>query len=131
MDESVNSKKRIKSIIENLRSINEAEETPDEKDELSDKDVKDDAGTEATDADASSVDAGEDDGMEKIEITEFIITVDDVDSAIQELADLGVTAERVPVEKTEKPEETPADDTNNLDINTDDTEKSAKIKSHL
>jgi len=39
---------------------------------------------------------------EKVEITEFILTVDDPEEAIAELDELGIPAERVPLEEDEK-----------------------------
>jgi hypothetical protein len=101
---------RMKAIIENLRvrTINEAAEIDDE-DELKDEDLDsldlDDETPETDDETATTLDGDEE--VEKVEITEFIITVDDVDVAIEELANLGVTAERVEVEPKE--EEVPVD----------------------
>ena len=65
----------------------------------------DDETPETDDETATTLDGDEE--VEKVEITEFIITVDDVDVAIEELANLGVTAERVEVEPKE--EEVPVD----------------------
>lgn len=101
---------RMKAIIENLRArtINEAAEIDDE-DELKDEDLDsldlDNKTPETDDETATTFD--DDEEVEKVEITEFIITVDDVDVAIEELANLGVTAERVEVESKE--EEVPMD----------------------
>ena len=50
-------------------------------------------GEEDLDLDLEGGEEGEED--EKVEITEFIITVDDLEAAIEELGELGVTAERV------------------------------------
>ena len=104
------STKRIKAIIENLRarSVNEAEES-DEADELKDEDLDSldtsDETPEERDETATTLDGEEE--VEKVEITEFIITVDDPDIAIEELSKLGVTAERVEAEPKE--EEVPAE----------------------
>ena len=101
---------RIKAIIENLRarSVNEAEES-DEADELKDEDLDSldtsDETPETEDDTATTLDGEEE--VEKVEITEFIITVDDPDVAIEELSKLGVTAERVEAEPKE--EEVPAE----------------------
>lgn len=109
-------------LNESTKSINEAEE-PDEKDELSDEDLKD-IGTEDTGEETGEENVEDekattlDDEEEKVEITEFIITVDNVEEAIEELQELGVTAERVPVEpkeeevpaEIEEPEESPAEE---------------------
>ncbi len=110
----------IKSRTE--KPINEAEEEKEEEkeeevaddasDELSFDDLdlsgedgekakgEDDEKAEGEEADAEDKDAdvdaeGDDEYDEKVEITEFIITVDDVDSAIAELEELGVDAEKV------------------------------------
>jgi hypothetical protein len=106
-------KEKMKSIVENLKAkrkklIKEAEE-PTESDELSDEDL-DTVDTEAPAEEPVEDETGttlDDEGVEKVEITEFIITVDNVDEAIDELTELGVTAERVPVEPKE--EELPAE----------------------
>lgn len=88
-------------------SLNEAEELPNAKDELSDEDLKNlEQNPEETPEEETPEETPEEE-VEKVEITEFIITVDDVDEAIDELAELGVTAERVPVEPKE--EEIPAE----------------------
>jgi hypothetical protein len=96
---------RIKAIIENLRakSVNEAEES-DEADELKDEDLDSldtsDETPETEDDTATTLDGEEE--VEKVEITEFIITVDDPDIAIEELSKLGVIAERVEAEPKEE-----------------------------
>lgn len=106
MDENEKTPSRIKEIIERMKqrefpTLNEAEEEKEIKDdELKDEDL-DDLNlddTEETSDDDLNLDAEPED-VEKIEITEFIITVDDADSAIEELQELGVNAERVPIEK--------------------------------
>ena len=104
---------RMKEIIENLRAgkaqLNEA--VADEADELTDADLDsvDTTGEEGEEeaGDETATNLNGDEGVEKVEITEFIITVDDPEAAIAELEELGVMAERVPVEA--KPEEVPAD----------------------
>ena len=109
--------KRMKKIIENLKNKNQDESLneADESDELADADLDtidtgDEVETETDDDTATTLDGEE--NMEEVEITEFIITVDDVDSAIDELTELGVMAERVPVEalveEVPAPEEEPA-----------------------
>lgn len=111
-------KDKMKKIIENLKAKRKKEKElfeatePDESDELSDEDLKTlgaeepEAGEEPVEDETATTLDGEE-NVEKVEITEFIITVDDVDSAIDELAELGITAERVPVEPKE--EEIPAE----------------------
>ena len=112
------SNSQLEQIVENIKAarkaakLNEAETKPDEKDELSDDDLKSIGGeeppeNEKTDDDDLDLENPEDE-VEKTEITEFIITVDDVDSAIDELKELGVSAEKVPVEPKED-EELPLD----------------------
>jgi len=96
---------RMKKMIKNLR-LNEAE--GEEADELSDEDVDKEADDTADTDEPGTDDINLENETEKVEITEFIITVDDVDSAIEELGELGVTAERVPIEA--KPEEVPVED---------------------
>lgn len=98
---------RMKKMIKNLR-LNEAE--GEEADELSDKDVdKDEEADDTAETDDTNTDdINLENETEKVEITEFIITVDDVDSAIEELGALGVTAEKIPVEV--KQEEVPVED---------------------
>jgi hypothetical protein len=98
---------RMKEIIENLKSkrgerVYEAEEAT-EDDELKDDDLDIDMEDETPETEEDIDVTPEDDGVEKVEITEFIITVDDPDAALDELQELGITAERVPVE--EKPAE--------------------------
>lgn len=112
MDESLTAKRkaRMYEIIENLKanSLNEAES--DEADELSDTDLdkEDDDQTDEINLDDDNIEGEQPEEIEKVEITEFIITVDDVDSAIEELGELGINAERVPVEQpeTEVPQDT-------------------------
>jgi hypothetical protein len=136
-------RKRIESIIENIkarqkRSLNEAEEEEEEKeeetddtsaDELSFDDLdlegedKGSEGGEEAEGDESGegseegeeAEGGEDKGSEdgeeaegeeeKVEITEFILTVDDVDAAIKELEELGIEANKVPDPEGESEEE--------------------------
>ena len=57
------------------------------------EDVIDDDAAEAEEGEEKGDDEVEDD--DRVEITEFIITVDDVDDAIAELGELGVEAETV------------------------------------
>lgn len=85
-----------------ISSVNEDDESDDDVDdtdvdELPDMVDDDEDGDELTDDDS-----GEDEELdeepadgERVEITEFIITVDDVDSAIEELGELGVAAAEV------------------------------------
>jgi hypothetical protein len=66
-----------------------------EGEEEEDVDVDVDADVDV-DVDDDSEEGEEEDGEdEKVEITEFILTVDDVDSALTELEELGVDAEKV------------------------------------
>ena len=124
-NESLAIKDKMKKLIENLKAKNtasydlfEAEKEADEEDELKDEDLENVEGEEETPEGEVPEENPEEDNVEKVEITEFIITVDDVDSAIDELSELGVQAERVPVEapetevpaeveEPEMPEETP------------------------
>jgi hypothetical protein len=92
------------SRIERLkRVLNEAEEEEevDDDDELSfdDLDLGDDEEGEEVEGEAGDeLDLGDDEGdtdLEKVEISEFIITVDDANDALAELKALGVDAEVV------------------------------------
>ena len=155
MDESLEEsvKERMRNIIENIKNnrnenLNEAEETEaDEKDELSDEDLEKLGGKDEEKPEGEEeTPENEDDNVEKVEITEFIITVDDVDEAIDELAELGVTAERVPVEPKEEevlaPEEEPVEEpieekpegeeekSDNLDLDTEEKPEE-KVKESL
>lgn len=116
--ESAQPKSKLEQIIENIKAarkaakLNEAEAPAEEKDELTDKDLE--VGAESA-ADAPIEDDELDveepqEEVEKVEITEFIITVDNVDSALDELQELGVTAERVPVEPKEEEVPAPVDE---------------------
>ena len=119
MDESVKVKEskepktKLEQIIENIKAarksdkLNEAVPEPAANDELTDKDLGDVGGDKVPDDDEIDDIKTQDQEVEKVEITEFIITVDNVDSAIDELKELGVNAERVPVEPKE--EEVPID----------------------
>lgn len=82
--------------------LNEAE--PSEADELKDTDLDsinlEDNPEEKPEGDETATNL--DGEVEKVEITEFILTVDDVDAAISDLEELGVTAERVPIEPKEQ-----------------------------
>lgn len=115
-------KARIKTIIENIRAkrtgkpVNEAkEEKPaEEADELSfdDLDLDGEEGAskeekpEGDDLDLENPGEEKEDGdVEKVEITEFIITVTNAEEAIKELEELGVPAEKVEVEGEEEEEE--------------------------
>ena len=66
-------------------------------DDEGDDDEGDDEGGDDLDLEGGDDAEGDEevDVDEKVEITEFIITVDDVDSAIEELGELGVNAEKV------------------------------------
>jgi len=126
---SAERRKRIESIIENIRSSNmnrlneEDEEGDDEEaDELTFDDLDlsgeeggekggdeegddldldledkgDEEGEEGEEGEGDDLDLGDEgDDDDKVEITEFIITVDDPEAAIEELGELGVSAERV------------------------------------
>jgi hypothetical protein len=112
---------RIKSIIENMKaksagSLNE-DDKGEEADELSFDDLdlsgeeeKDKEGDKKEDdkkeGDDLKVDDKEsDEGEEKVEITEFIITVDNAEEAIKELDELGIPAEKVEDEGSEEKSE--------------------------
>lgn len=104
---------KVKRVIENIKAkraakLNEAEEEkaedvgstpPAEEDELTDKDV-------SSEPEGDEEEKEEEPTEEKVEITEFIITVDDLDTAMKELEELGINAERVPKE-AETTEEMP------------------------
>jgi hypothetical protein len=118
-------RKRIEEIIENIKTrnataMNEAEEEKEEEKE-GDEGAADELSFDDLDLDAEGDDSGEDKGeekegddldvdldgeeseektdgdseIEKVEITEFILTVDDVDAALEELKEKGVNAEKV------------------------------------
>ena len=127
-------RKRIEQIIENIKSrqrksLNEEEEEEKEDkeegsaDELSfdDLDLDGEEKEEGEKEEAEGEEKEEGDGdldldlggegeekeegeEDKVEITEFILTVDDVDAAIKELEEKGVTAEKV-VDPDAEPEE--------------------------
>lgn len=137
-------KERIKAIIENIRSkrakpeeekpINEAEkpaEKPaEEADELSFDDLDlegEDKGEEKPEGGGLDLgdDKKEDENTEKVEITEFIITVDNADEAIKELEELGIPAEKVEDEETHDEEtETPEEEK----TETPETEEKEKVE---
>jgi len=103
---------RMRQIIENLRNKDVKLNEADEADELQDKDLDtidttDKADKEEPKEDETGTTLDGEPETEKVEITEFIITVEDVDAAIDELGELGITAERVPLEPKE--EEVPAE----------------------
>jgi len=119
VEESKQPKTKLEQIIENIKAaravakLNETDPQPDEKDELKDADLKKIGSDEEEvkkDEDELDLDLDKEEGedeVEKVEITEFIITVeDDLDTAIDELKELGITAQRVPLEPKE--EEIPA-----------------------
>jgi len=127
MDEST--KERIKKIIENIKAkrgkkLNEAEEeeTEDEltfddldlgdEDEKEEGEEKEEEGEELEGEGEEEEAEGEEEetegeeelegeGEEKVEITEFVITVDNVEEAIEELSEEGVDAEQVVDEEGE------------------------------
>ena len=78
----------------------EGPEIPDDGDDdlnISDDDLS--APDENQEGDDLNIDENPEEGEDdKVEISEFVITVDDVDEAIKELEELGVNAERVPKE---------------------------------
>ena len=122
---------RIKAIIENIRAkrtakpVNEAEKPAEEADELSfdDLDLDGEEGAskeekpEGDDLDLENPGEEKEDGdVEKVEITEFIITVTNAEEAIKELEELGIPAEKVESEEEEeKEEETPEEETEEKD----------------
>lgn len=106
MDEA--QKERIKKIIENIKAkrnkkLNEEDDEEKAKDELTfdDLDLEDEEKPKGEDEEKLEPEDEED----KVEITEFIITVDDVDEAIGELSELEVTAEQVVDEEGENIED--------------------------
>ena len=126
IDEST--KRRIRGIIENIKAksklkLNEADEADeddekpegdddadekkfDDSDELTfdDLDLGDDdedSDEEKPEGDEGGEGEGDNDDEDKVEITEFIITVDNVEEAIEELSALDVTAEEVKDEEGE------------------------------
>jgi len=125
-------KERIKKIIENIKSKNKRKKLNEEDDKLEDKeedeltfdDLDLDGGDEdkgknkeedvededvededVEDEDVEDEDVEDEEGEEKVEITEFIITVDNVEEAIQELTELEVEAEQVVDEEGEEIED--------------------------
>jgi len=105
-------KVRIKKIIENIKAkrnkkLNEFDDldldSDEDKDKDEDKDEDKEDGEEKEDKEVGDED--KEDGEDKVEITEFIITVDNVDEAIDELSELEVTAEKVLDEEGEEIED--------------------------
>ena len=145
---------RIEKIVEQIllkraKSVNEAEEAEEETPEEETEEETDNAEAEVEDAedDAEAEDDVEDDvedeaseddvedetpeedvvDDDRVEVTEFIITVDDVASAIEELGDLGIEASEVGMESDVEDdlgaeddlEEVPAEN-DDLDIDLED-----------
>jgi len=134
MDESTKEriKKIIENIkAKRGKKLNEAEEKEEEEDELTFDDLDlgaeeegeekeeegeekeeegeelEGEGEELEDEGEAEEEEGEElegEGEEKVEITEFVITVDNVDEAISELSELGVEAEKVVDEEGEEVE---------------------------
>ena len=96
VDAFENKYERKKFLLKEAEEDEKVKE-PSEEDELSDEDLDIDI-----DLDTKDIEDTEDKEVEEVEITEFIITVDDVDAAIKELEELGIKAERVPIEKPEE-----------------------------
>lgn len=138
IDES--SKERIRQIIEHIRAKRnkklyeeeeEKEEGSEEKPEKSEEDEltfddldlgtgndEKEEGSEET-IEKPEEDSGEETSDEKVEITEFVITVNDVEKAIEELEEKGVKAEQVIDEEGEPIEDqikVSADDWDELKI---------------
>ena len=114
-DESCNEEtreQRIKRIVEQIKAkrsaaLNEADEEEEEEgeeevedgaeekeegeEEIEDGEEKEEEGEELEDEGEEEIEDAE--GDDRVEITEFIITVDDAEEAIAELAELGVEAE--------------------------------------
>ena len=93
--ESLRKKRRLLEA-EEAEEEEEVEETPDEGEEKAEGDdefnLDDlDMGTEGEEGE----EVPEEGGDEKVEITEFILTVDNPDEAIKELEELGITAQKV------------------------------------
>ena len=78
-------------------------DSDEDKDKDEDKDEDKEDGEEKEDKEVGDED--KEDGEDKVEITEFIITVDNVDEAIDELSELEVTAEKVLDEEGEEIED--------------------------
>jgi hypothetical protein len=119
------SKARIKRIIENIKAkrtkkLNEEEGEEEEKEkgegeedeltfddlDLGDEEEKGEGEEEKEEGEEEELEGEEDkeegeekiedaEGEEKVEITEFVITVENVEEAISELEELGITAEQV------------------------------------
>lgn len=155
-------KARLRKVINEMTKsnskskLNEEELKDEDDEELSDDDDDMDAlfssikseddnkdlDTETTDTDTDNIDSDEED--DRVEITEFILSVDDPEAAIAELSEIGVEAELVEdeTEDTEDVEDTDTEDVEDLDNedNTDledtdtedvedlDTNESAKTK---
>lgn len=135
LDES--KRERVKSLIENLKAkstkkLNEEEEEEEEdveEDELSfdDIDLEGDEETEGKEGEENEdedEDGETDDEEEKVEITEFIISVDDAEEAIEELKELGVDAEKVEdkEEGGDEDEEENEEDGEQIKVSADDWE---------
>lgn len=102
-------------VEETTEEVNEAEE-PSEADELSDEDLDDIDLEDEEEVDEEEPSLEGEDEVEKVEITEFILTVDDVDQAIEELEELGVGAEKVPIEEPEVEVPAEIEDEEELDL---------------
>ena len=98
-------KEKVMSLIAKVRRtmLLEAETAkeaiaPDETDELNSDDL--DADVDTTEEDTTDDDTTEedttDDEDEKVEITEFVLSVEDVEESLKELEELGINAEKVP-----------------------------------
>jgi len=121
LDES--KEERIRSIIDKLKNenLNEEDEINLDDEDLDIKDEKqkdeeteeneinlDDEDLDIKDEETEETEETEElpSNEDKVEITDFIITVENVEEAIKELDELGIQAERVPKEKSEEVSET-------------------------
>lgn len=82
--------------FDDLDLSGEGEEAEGEEEEAEGEEEEDEGEEEEAEGEEEEDEGEEDeDEEEKVEITEFILTVDDVDSALSELEELGVDAEKV------------------------------------
>jgi hypothetical protein len=141
-EEYESKKERVERILENLRKkrgnalLEEEEEKPEEEaeetEEVEGEEKKGDDEDEFDlgDLDLDTSDEGEEESgeevegdEEKVEITEFILTVDNPDEAIAELEELGITAEKVVPEKDEELEDEELEGEGNDEIGLEEPEE--------
>jgi len=109
-------RKKQAALLEEESSNDISEDEDEEKDDDLDMDDSKDDNTEGEDKETSEEDefnlddldvsnAGDEGDEAKVEITEFILTVDNPDEAIAELAELGIEATKVEAEEAEETED--------------------------